>query len=212
MSQIQIDSTNLSQCGVLFSSLRKKYNCLSDTQSILDSAKSISNSFSYVEHQVNQNKENNQYVSNWIENGLDATLKIVNNSTSQEVIYDKNGILVRTYDDIEEKYSPEQLKIMNSTIAITDDDWETVMTAIGKFYYKDPVTGEMKITYGVNAQSLIGKLILGENLGIYNENNTLTFDENGLILNTISNDGSVDNIFTIKKVMKPLCILMKMVK
>lgn len=199
LSQIQIDSTNLSQCGVLFSSLRKKYNCLSDTQSILDSAKSISNSFSYVEHQVNQNKENNQYVSNWIENGLDATLKIVNNSTSQEVVYDKNGILVRTYDDIEEKYSPEQLKIMNSTIAITDDDWKTVMTAIGKFYYKDPVTGEMKITYGVNAQSLIGKLILGENLGIYNENNTLTFDENGLILNTISNDGSVDNIFTIKK-------------
>ena len=34
LSQIQIDSTNLSQCGVLFSSLRKKYKCLSDTQNL----------------------------------------------------------------------------------------------------------------------------------------------------------------------------------
>ena len=47
----------------------------------------------------------------------------------------------------------------------------------------------MKYDYGVNAKILIGKLILGESLGIYNSSNSLSFDENGFVINATKNQG-----------------------
>ena len=77
-------------------------------------------------------------------------------------------------------YSDEQLKIINSTIAITNDNWNTVKTAIGSHYYIDPLTNELRYAYGINGEVIIGKMILGENLGIYNSGASLQFNKNGL--------------------------------
>lgn len=102
--------------------------------------------------------------------------------------YDNHGLLARTYDDITGEYEPEQLKVVNNTLAITDDNWKTVKAAIGKIHYEDPKhPGDMLSAYGVLGETIIGKLLLGEALGIYNDGGSLKFDKNGLSISNGTN-------------------------
>lgn len=202
LTKIQIDTESLDNCGVEFSSLRKRYNCLSDTQSILDNAKNISNSYSYVSSQVDKSKKATTIVENWFERGLDATMKIYNDANNQKVSFDMNGLLVRSYDDIDNVFDDHQLKMINAGIAITNDNWKTVKTALGKYYFTDPETGENKIAYGLNAETLIGNLIISKTLKLYSKNgyNSSIFDDNGWDIVTRPVDGKYsDKIFSISK-------------
>lgn len=120
-------------------------------------------------------------------------------STNQEIIIDDTGILGRTLLDNGE-YDPKQIKITNQTIVFTDDGWETANTAIGSFLFNNPFTGEVEERYGVIADTLIGSIVLSEEVGIYNTNNSITLDSNGFTLTSdyTSNDPS-RMVFTIQK-------------
>lgn len=198
------DETNesINNIDVEFSDLTKIKNGVSDLNSILNQASSIAGSYDAVAHQVDKAKESDKLVRNWVERGLDLTnMKIISGASNQNFVQDKNGMLIRTYDDITETYGDEQMKIVNSTLAITDDNWKTIKAAIGRYYYVDPTDGESKMAYGVNAETLVGKLILGESLGIYSQDaySSMTFDNRGLILNANKGaDGRYDRIIDIK--------------
>lgn len=195
----ELNYENLANIPLTFSTLSRVPGDMAEIQDIINSAKDMSTKFSYIEQQAEQSKNTNTVVESWLEKGFDATNKIVNDADKQTVVYDRNGLLVRRYNDIENKYESEQLKLVNSTLAITKDSWLTTSAAIGRIKYLDPISNEMKTAYGVNAGVLVGKLLLGESLGIYNQDNTLTFDNNGLIINTIA-DGTVNkNVFKIMK-------------
>lgn len=194
----ELNYEDLSNIPLTFSTLSQVPGDLAEIQSIINTAKDMSTKFSYIEQQAEQSKNTSEVVDNWLNKGFDATLKFVNDADKQTVVYDRNGLLIRSYDDIENKYEPTQMKLTNSTLAITDDNWLTVKTALGKYYYTDPVTNENKSAYGLLAETIVGQLIIGESLGIYNKDNTLSFSDDGLILNTISN-GKVKNIFKIMK-------------
>ncbi len=185
-----ITPSSASSIEVEFSTSTKSDSILSDIANILDSANSMSKSYSYVTTQATKGEEANQIVNDWVQNGLDLTkLKILNSNRNNSVTYDSNGLWVRNINSITGLYDPEQLKFVNSTIAFTTDNWQSVSTALGKIIYIDPFTGEEKTRYGVNAEALVGKFILGENLGIYNDKNTLRVDENGFVMNAITNTG-----------------------
>ena len=176
-----IDFDNLGELDVEFSDVMGCNDSISDIQSILKQASSMASTYQTVERQADKNSQTTKVVDTWFEDGLDATLtKLINDADSQTMVFDGHGLLMRSYDEMSGNYSPEQLKIINSTLAVTDDNWVTTKTAIGKFLYYDPVTGELKKAYGVNAETVIGKLILGQSLGIYNGENTLKFDADGL--------------------------------
>lgn len=177
------DYMNLS---VTFSDVVQINDDISDTESILNSAKSMSTTYDFVEHQASKGDQSYQVLDGWSQKGMStATVKIMNSADSQDIVYDSNGLLCRRKSDFTEGWDPMQLKIINSTMAITDNNWESVKTAVGRFFWNDPVTGELKESYGVNAEVLVGRLLIGEELGIYNENNSMKFDASGL---TISND------------------------
>ena len=72
------------------------------------------------------------------------------------------------------------MHLIGSGLYCTDNNWQSVKAAIGKYIYKDQQTQEVKTTIGVLAETIVGKFILGETLGIYNNNDSLTFDANGL--------------------------------
>lgn len=184
LNSIQINDNDFTQCGVEFTSLRQKNNCLSEIENTLKSTKSIIGSYSYTQTQMEDANTNANLVKSWFTNGLNSNAKLINDVNTQNVIYDKNGLLVRSYDEITEGYEPTQLKVTNSTIAITDDNWRTVKTAIGKFRYIDPETNEPKIGYGINAEAIVGQFILGQNLKLFSESgyNKLSFDDNGLLM------------------------------
>ena len=199
-----IDYDDLQNLDVEFSDVIECGDSISDIKSILQKANYMSTTYQTVERQVDKNDRTTQRVNTWFEDGLDATLtRIINNAESQTMVFDEHGLLMRKYDDISSSYQPEQLKIINSTLAVTDDNWATTKTAVGKFLYFDPVTYELKSAFGVNAEMVIGRMILGQGLGIYNTQNSLKFDENGLSItnnvNTFTLNPNAEKLFAVTR-------------
>ncbi len=197
-----IDYDGIDKLNVTFSDVLQTADGLSDQQSIIDKITNMASSYNYTQYQANQGSKSKVQIENWRENGLALTnLKIINNADNQDVLIDSHGILCRQYDEIADKFLDTQLKIVNSTMAITDDNWRTTKTAVGKFFYQDPVTGTYKSAYGVNGEVVIGRLILGQQLGIYAEDNKLSFDRNGLEItnnvNTFKVNPSSNNLFVL---------------
>lgn len=198
----EIDYDNLETLNVEFSNVLRSSYGISDQQSIISAVQSMAMSYEYTQHQASKGEKGDNVVKGWQQNGLDATAtQIMGGSDYQNQTWDSHGILLRKYDSIEDKYEDEQMKIVNSTIAITNDNWETVKTAIGYYFYTDS-DGELKSTYGINAETIVGKLVLGNELYFSNENNTMTFDKNGLSISNGTNSFIVNpddkNLLKIK--------------
>lgn len=176
---------DLATIPVEFSTLVKTSDGTSDLKSVIDSAVSIAGSYPSFKQQMKSNTAASEYVKDWVQNGLDATnTKLVNDTLTQDIVIDSNGILCRAFDDIENDYDRHQIKINRNALYFTNDDWNSIYSAIGKYYYTDPITKKEKTAYGVIAESIVGKFILGENLGIYNNESesSLSFDANGLMV------------------------------
>lgn len=183
-----IKDSDFSKISCDFSSVLKVSDGILDIKSVLDSAKSMAGSYESVKRQAKNAQETGKTVSEWVEHGMNATAVAIRDSDSQSITYDNHGLLARTYDDITGEYEPEQLKVVNNTLAITDDNWKTVKAAIGKIHYEDPKhPGDMLSAYGVLGETIIGKLLLGEALGIYNDGGSLKFDKNGLSISNGTN-------------------------
>ena len=198
-----IDFENPDYLEVEFSDVEKYRDGTTDVKSILDQASSMASSYSYVSRQSSKGKDAFNTIDGWTNEGMSLTAtKIMNDAFNQDIVWDSHGMLFRKRDSISGDFEPIQLKIVTNTLAITDDYWETVKTAIGKFLYKNPRTGEIESAYGVNAETIVGTVILGEKLGIYNSTGTMSFDLNGFSVRNDKNEvlinPSADSIFTIK--------------
>lgn len=199
----EISYSDFDNVPVSFSDVMKIKNGISDVQNVISQASSMATSYDFVQRQASQGAKSNSVLNSWFNNGLDATnTKIVGGADNQTQTWDEHGMLFRQYNSTTDTYDDTQLKIINSTIAITDDNWETTKTAIGNFYYNDPVTKEIKNAYGINGEVIIGKLMIGEGLGIYNDSGSLTFDDNGFVVSNGANIVSINpndtSVFNIK--------------
>lgn len=176
-----IKDSDFSKISCDFSSVLKVSDGISDVKSVLDSAKSMAGSYESVKHQAKQATKTTDTVHSWVDEGLNATALAIKDSNNEEVTYDNHGLRCRQYDEVSDTYADEQLQIVHNTLAITNDNWKTVKTAIGKIHYEDPEhPGDMLSAYGVIGETIVGKLLLGEALGIYNDGGSLKFDKNGL--------------------------------
>ena len=108
---------------------------------------------------------------------------------------DSSGITGREYLPESESYSDEQIKIISSGVYMTNDGWLTSKAAIGKFRFWNPATQKNEEAYGVIADTLVGSMMLSQNVGIYNENNSITLNEDGFTL--ISDVGENAKVFRI---------------
>ena len=181
--EYSIDYGDFDNIQVEFSDVTKLNSTVKSIQGVLDQASKMASSYDSVQKQAENGDKGNKILTGWSLKGLDVTNnKLIKGADNQTQVWDEHGMLFRKYDDITDSYDDTQLKIVNSTMAITDDAWETVKTAVGEYYYFDPITGDLKKAYGVNGEVIVGKLILGEQLGIYNESGTMTFDDNGFVI------------------------------
>lgn len=199
-----VDFDNLEEINVEFSDVTDASNDVSDIQSILKQSNSIASTYNSVERQSDANTKTSKTVNTWFEDGLDITLtKLVNTAYGQTMTWDEHGMLMRKYDEPSDTYSNEQLKIINSTIAITTDNWATTKTAIGRFYYINPANGNIETAYGVNGETIVGKMILGSTLSLYNSSGSLKFNNDGLLITNSTNSFIVNpnnvNLFQILK-------------
>lgn len=199
-----IDYDDLDNIPVEFSDVVRANSTIKSVKEALDQASTMATSYCYVKKQAKQGEKSNSILTNWADNGLSVTnTKIVGGSDNQSQTWDSHGMLFRKFNTETNDYEPTQMRIINSTIAITDDGWKTTRSAIGEYYYQDATSGEIKKAYGVNAETIIGKLLLGEQLELNNASGTMRFNESGLYVEDDNNSISIDPdnntpIFNIK--------------
>lgn len=199
-----IDYDDLDNIPVEFSDVVRANSTIKSVKEALDQASTMATSYGYVKKQAKQGEKSNSILTNWADNGLSVTnTKIVGGSDNQSQTWDSHGMLFRKFNTETNDYEPTQMRIINSTIAITDDGWKTTRSAIGEYYYQDATSGEIKKAYGVNAETIIGKLLLGEQLELNNASGTMRFNESGLYVEDDNNSISIDPdnntpIFNIK--------------
>ncbi len=189
----EINFDSLENISVEFSDVFKTTDGTSDQQSIISRAKNMTTSYSSTQRQANQGAKSSKILKGWSQSGLNtATTKIMCEASGQTQTWDEHGMLFRKYDTVTETYSDIQMKIINSTLALTDNNWKTTKTALGLFKYNDPETGELTEAYGINGEVIIGRILLGEQLGIYNEAGTLKFNKDGFVITNGVNSFTVN--------------------
>lgn len=131
----ELNFSSLQTLNIEFSDLTKQVGCVSDLQSVISSAQSMSTNFSYVSKQAEKGETAQKTFSKMSEEGLDSSLVQIKNSTNSDVVIGKNGITCRNYDDSIDDYNPEQMKITNNCLVFTDSGWQKSKTALGKHDY-----------------------------------------------------------------------------
>lgn len=198
-----IDYDDIEDIDVEFSDVIKSKDSVSDIQSVLDQASSMATSYDSVKRQAADGKNTSNMVSGWVADGLDLTnMTIVGNAENQNIEWGERGLLAREYLPITDTYDDRQLKLINRGLYVTSDGWETARAGIGNFMFWNPKTKKNEEAYGVIADTIVGNIILSEEVGIYNKNNSITMDGNGFTLTTNADGTQSDNIFTIQKEVK----------
>lgn len=101
------------------------------------------------------------YMKEAIQTSRNLTMGQALASTGEEVVIDGSGYTGRKLLDSGD-FDPRQVKITSNSIVFTDDAWESCKTALGRIGLSDG-----SVTYGVNAQTIIGDMIVGGQLKIY---------------------------------------------
>lgn len=198
--EYEIDYDSIDEISVEFSDVIRSKDSASDIQDVLDQAQSMATSYDSVKRQAGDGKNSNDRLNTWVNDGLDLTnMKIVGEADNQNITWDANGLLAREYLPIIDAYDDRQLKLINRGLYVTDDGWETARAGIGNFLFWNPKTQQNEEAYGVIADTIVGNIILSEEVGIYNKNNSITMDEDGFTLTTNADGVTPENVFTIQK-------------
>ena len=198
-----IDFDNISDLSVEFSDTTKDWGNIKDIQNVLSQSKQMATSYTSVKRQAEKSIATKDTVDGWVESGINANITKIMSGDNQDVIVDMHGITCRKWDPIKNGFDDNQMKIINSMLVYTHDGWQTYDAALGSFEFYNPKTKQTETGYGVIAKQLVGSIILGENIGIYNKNGSLSFDEDGLSISNGTNSFNVDpnskNLLTISK-------------
>ena len=199
----EINFDDLDYLDVNFSDVQRTFDGYIDLESLMSNVKTMSTSYNTVSRQAENGNDTNKVVDGWFRDSLSLTqLRIANDSQNQNQQWSDSGMFFRRSisqidNTVQDDFDQEQLKILNNAIVFTDDNWGTIKTAIGKVTYINPTSGQTETGYGIIADHIIGKFILGENLTIANVGNTLTIDKNGLVISNINTSTNTTNTVTI---------------
>ena len=117
----------------------------------------------------------NDQVTAYMQNSLNAANQEIISSENQDISVGSYGIKGRKKLD-DGNFDNHQLMITNNLICMTDDNWQTSKLALGN----------MDGNYGVVADTIVGKLVAGNELTITNKNNSFKLDGSGATLKNAS--------------------------
>lgn len=184
-----VDYDDIEDLDVEFSDVVRVGNIITDTESILSKSRSMATTYDYTAKQANKGKDADNTLKLYRNTGIDfSKIKAITSKGNTNIVYDDDGILLKRVNGTD--VLPEQARIYNNGIYITKDAWQTVSTGLGHYSYVDPETHQTVQTYGIIADTVIGKLILGDQLKIFTQSGNFKIDDDGL---TASN-----GIYTVK--------------
>lgn len=111
----------------------------------------------------------------YLNNVLNASKQQLVTNDNNEVKIDATGILCRKWLPEQQIYDPGQIWITNNQVAISKDGFNSVGIAIG--YVK---VGN-DYFFGVAADSLVGRILISEQVFISNASGSYTIDKNGFV-------------------------------
>ncbi len=159
----------------------------------------------YIASIIEDQQKQLDYQRNWVAGLRTLTLDNVLTSEDQAIEINNRGLTGRkrqlnedgswkTDKNDNPLFEPEQIKIINNNIVFTDDNWKTPTTAVGKIAVGYNPDNSVKYSYGINAQVLIGKLILGNSMTIVNSETDPTVQINNKGITILNNQKQ--NVFT----------------
>lgn len=157
---------------------------------LLKSSISTSTNVNYERYKYKDYTSNNKNeILEFINSSIDLNKNAVVGGTNQEMLFDQSGLLMRRWEPSANDYSPKQLKVTNNAIVLTDDAFNTAKTAIGQL---------SNGLYGIAAEVIAGKMILGNNMIIETGNGDFRVDGSGVNITKLSiNMTSSDNLKNI---------------
>lgn len=175
LSDVTINYEDLNQLSVTFYDVNTLKSLMHTASTILQSAASMASSYSAVKKQAQKGANADYSIDTLRKEGLDSAQFHIFNTYNKTII-DDHGILSRNYDDVNDQYSDEQLRINGSNLILTDNAWKSTRLAIGKQTYT--LNNASHTEYGVNSDFVLsGKIIGGD---IYSAN--YQTDANGNII------------------------------
>ena len=143
--------------AIIFSNRFKRHDNCNTLKDMIEQGYSSGRSFDASKYIYNQTVNQASAVSEFMNSSLDAAKNSIIAAANQSVVI--NGAGIHIGGD-----SNYQLRIVDHMIAMTDDNWAHAKLAIGLFASED-----VGSYFGVNAEVIGGKLLVGNNLVIENE-------------------------------------------
>lgn len=192
---INYDDKNLT---FTFGNRFNKYDTKSLFDNVLGSISKSANTLQYIKDVLYPLKDGTfDDMKEAIQSSRNITMAGALASSNEEVVIDSSGYTGRT-KLANGTYDPQQIKITGKNIVFTDDAWSTAKTAIGEILLPDDTT-----TYGINAETVIGELLIGERTRLQNPEQTFVFDEDGINVfnntNSFTLNPSGNTLLSIKK-------------
>lgn len=156
--------------NMVFGNRFKRFDPKALFEDVLGGIKKSANTIDFIKGAINPitNGEFNAMQAA-LANSRTLTMAAALSSKNEEVIIDGAGYTGRQKND-DGTYDPRQVKLTGKALVFTNDGWQTATVAIGEVIFNDSTK-----VYGINAQAIIGDLILGNNLIIKNNDGTDLF-------------------------------------
>lgn len=178
--EFEIDFEQREHFSLVFSNRFKRHDNVNTIKDMIESSYSSGRSFDSSKYVYNQTVSQAAQVANFMQASINAAVNKIVAASNQSVVINGAGIHVGG----DSKY---QIRIVDNMIAMTDDAWQTAKVGIGLF--ASPEIGEY---WGVNADVLAGKLLVGQNMVIEHEGkdgvSLFKFDGDGAYLHNASLD------------------------
>lgn len=181
MIEYELDFEDTSRFSIIFSNRFKRHDEVNTLKDMIESSYTVSRNFDASSYIYSQSVGQTSTISKFLSDSLDAAKNNILAASNLSVVISGAGIQVGG----ESNY---QLRIVDNMIAMTDDGWESAKLAIGLF-----ASAEVGEYWGVNADVIGGKLIVGNNLIMESEKTDGTvaafrFDADGASLHNANFD------------------------
>lgn len=175
--------------SMTFGNRFNKFDPKSLFDDVLGNINKTANTLSYIKETLYpiKNGEFNS-MKEALQTARNLTMGSALSSENEEVIIDASGYTGRKKLS-NGMYDERQVKLTGRNLIFTDDSWNSCKVAVGEMAFQDG-----SYAYGINAQTVIGEIIIGNNIQI--------FDNNGKPLLTVVDDkisssvGSIDDRLT----------------
>ena len=172
-----INFSDIQTLTVEFANVSKIKSAINDVEQIIQSAKTMSSTYGYVEKQAEKGNVAQENIESWKQNGFNTSLYQIKSNVNEEVTWGKSGLLCRAYDDISGTYDDEQFILTHNILAYTDNAMQSIKCALGKHSYSayNPDTSQFEsyMGYGLSADFVIAGHIIGSQFiggEIYSDN------------------------------------------